>query len=223
MAVAIISRVWEGYPGGGSELLALLALADWSDDAGRCYPSMAAIAKKTRLSESQARRVVHILIDQGFLDVTGNLHGGKPGTTRQYRIVLEKLTTSTHARGSGDARGSTHARDGSHPCAETASAHDTQTVIEPSITVKGEKSSPFDVFWMAYPVKKGKGAAQAAWKRAKLDNLLDEILKAITLQKCCDASWSKGFIPHPTTWINQKRWLDEIQETQAQEGERDYI
>ena len=37
MSIRVMSAVWDGYPGGGTELLALLALADWSDDNGRCY------------------------------------------------------------------------------------------------------------------------------------------------------------------------------------------
>ncbi len=58
MAVRVMSIVWESYPGGGSELLALLALADWSDDEGRCFPAIASIAKKRgyRHFRSSARR-----------------------------------------------------------------------------------------------------------------------------------------------------------------------
>lgn len=143
MAVRVLSMVWDGYPGGGSDLLAILALADWSDDDGRCWPSMAAIARKTRLSRSQAQRIVHQLIDDGFLSVTGNETGGAPGSTRQYQINLPKLTGRTDATptgrmdatGSAHATGRTHAQDGSHGCAETGRTHATQTVIEPSITV----------------------------------------------------------------------------------------
>ncbi len=135
MSVRSLDRVWSGYPGGGSELLALLAMADWSDDDGRCWPSMTAIAKKTRLSRSQAQRIVHGLIEAGFVTVTGNLTGGAPGSTRQYQIKLSSLTGSAHATGSASATGSAHARDGSHPCGETGRTHATQTVIEPSITV----------------------------------------------------------------------------------------
>ena len=36
MAVRVWAMVWDGFPGGGSDLLAMLALADWSDDQGRC-------------------------------------------------------------------------------------------------------------------------------------------------------------------------------------------
>lgn len=136
MAVRVLSLVWDGYPGGGSELLAMLALADWSDDSGRCYPSMAAIAKKVRLSKSQAQRVVHGLIDGGYVKVTANALGGSPTQTRNYRIVLDRLTGSAHATGSVDATGRTNAAEGSHPCGGRGSAHATQTVSEPSTTVK---------------------------------------------------------------------------------------
>ena len=90
MAVRVISKVWDGFPGGGPDLLALLALADWSDDEGRCYPSVASIAKKVRLGEKQARRIVHRLIQAGFVDVTGNDLGG--ANSRRYQINLQKLT-----------------------------------------------------------------------------------------------------------------------------------
>lgn len=99
MSIRVMSKVWESYPGGGSELLALLALADWSDDNGRCYPSMASISKKVRLKPRQAQRVVHQLIEAGFVSVIGNEFGGKPGATRQYRINLSTLTGVAHDTG----------------------------------------------------------------------------------------------------------------------------
>ena len=49
---------------------------------------------------------------------------------------MSRLTGRTHATGSVGATGRTHAQEGSHPCADRGSAHATQTVIEPSITVK---------------------------------------------------------------------------------------
>lgn len=152
MSIRVMTHVWDSYPGGGSELLALLALADWGDDAGRCWPSMAKIAEKTRLSRSQAQRVLHGLIDSGFVAVTGNKTGGKPGTTRQYQIRLDRLTGSAHATptgrmdatGSVDATGRTHAQEGPHPCGETGRTHATQTVIEPSLTTNSLSTAVAD-------------------------------------------------------------------------------
>lgn len=151
MSIAVMARVWADYPGGGgSELLALLALADWSDDAGRCWPSMSAIAGKTRLSRSQAQRIVHGLIDGGYLRVIGNSMGGKPGATRQYQIVLSALTGRTDATptgrtdatGSADATGRTDAQEGSHGRAKRGRTDATLTTIEPSGTTNTRETTP---------------------------------------------------------------------------------
>ena len=109
MSIRVMTRVWDcPQVGGGSELLALLALADWSDDEGRCWPAMEKIAKKIRLSEKQTRRVVHALIDAGLIEVIGNHKGGRKGMdgdgySRQYRVVIERLSTLPLAGGLGAA------------------------------------------------------------------------------------------------------------------------
>lgn len=136
MSVRVLSKVWDGYPNGGTELLALLALADWSDDEGLCFPSIYSIAKKTRLSRSQAQRTVHALIKQSYLKVIGNEFGGAPGSSRRYQIIVSNLTGSTDATGSAHETGSTHAQEGSHLATQTGSTHATLTVIEPPITIK---------------------------------------------------------------------------------------
>lgn len=158
MSVKVMARVWEYFPSGGTELLALLALADWSDDEGNCFPSMSSIAKKIRLSESQARRAVHSLIDSDYLLVLANAMGGAPGSSRKYQVNLGRLTpsmddtptpsTDATRRASVDARGTAStddtpikretgvmdARDGCHPCAETGVTHDTLTTIYTPLT-----------------------------------------------------------------------------------------
>lgn len=137
MSVRVLSKVWEFYPAGGSELLTLLALADWSDDEGFSYPSIASMAKKTRLSSSQARRNLHFLINNNYVHVIGNKNGGAKGSTRLYKINLMYLTTGSSATPALEARASTDVRDDLHRYTVTTSNHASQTVIEPSITTKG--------------------------------------------------------------------------------------
>ena len=149
MSVRVMSLVWDGYPGGGSELLALLALADWSDDDGHCFPSIQKIADKVRLKERQAQRVVHSLITGGFVQITGNELGGPPGSSRRYRLNLARLTGVTHDTPTGVA-GDTPRRptgvmedgDGCHPRRETGVAHDTLTISEPSVNHQKEGGMP---------------------------------------------------------------------------------
>ena len=77
------------------------------------------------------------------------------------------------------------------------------------------KRNLFERFWEAYPRHVAK---QDAMKRfEKLDpseELLETMLKAIEKQKASE-QWTKDngqYIPHPSTWLNQSRWEDELPE-----------
>ena len=92
MSIKVMSLVWDVYPGSGSELLAMLAMADWCNDSGgSLYPSMKLISEKIRTSEKQARRIIQAIEERGFLSVVGNAYGGAPGTTKQFSINVKKL------------------------------------------------------------------------------------------------------------------------------------
>ena len=77
---------------------------------------------------------------------------------------------------------------------------------------KDSLAKRFEEFWKAYPRKVGKGAAEKLWNRLKPDDaLLAKMLQAIEEQKS-SSQWQKDnmqFVPHPTTWLNQRRWEDE--------------
>lgn len=132
MSVRVMAKVWEFYPGGGTELLALLALADWSDDDGRCFPSINSIANKIRLKERQAQRAVNKLINDGFVKVLSNKFGGAPGSTRKYQIIISNLTGVTDDTPK-QVTGVINGIDGCHIAPETGVTDDTLTTIEPSI------------------------------------------------------------------------------------------
>ncbi len=71
----------------------------------------------------------------------------------------------------------------------------------------------FPKFWKLYPNKKGKAAAEKAWKKLKVTaDLFGQIAEGLAAQVVCEA-WVKDggqFIPHPATWLNGKRWEDEV-------------
>lgn len=100
--------------------------------------------------------------------------------------------------------------------AERQSRHRNAKVTQSALP-REEKSKPpispdggFDRFWTAYPKKVGKGAAEKAFLRARLNGHLPEVLKAIESQKHSE-QWQKDggqFIPNPATWLNQRRWED---------------
>lgn len=71
----------------------------------------------------------------------------------------------------------------------------------------------FDAFWRAYPRKIGKAAAMKSWKKIRMnEQLFHKIMTAVEQAKH-SAQWQQNngqYIPHPTTWLNQGRWDDEM-------------
>lgn len=93
MSIKVMTDVWAYADCKGSELLILLALADFSDDNGEnIYPSMQTLAKKSRLSDKQARRVVQNLVKLDLVEIieAGGWQRGR-NRSNSYRIKLETL------------------------------------------------------------------------------------------------------------------------------------
>lgn len=90
---------------------------------------------------------------------------------------------------------------------------DTDTDTESNTKEKTYKVNCVDrwpEFWRAYPRKVKKKSALAIWRRRKLDAIADVLLEDIKTRIAEDAQWKGGYIPHPTTYLNQDRWEDEI-------------
>lgn len=79
---------------------------------------------------------------------------------------------------------------------------------------RGGRCDPslFDEFWEAYPKKVGKKYAKECFERIKpTRELLEKMKIAIAEQKKSEQWRDKHgkFIPNPSTWLNQGRWMDE--------------
>jgi hypothetical protein len=88
----------------------------------------------------------------------------------------------------------------------------TDTISNKEIIViknYSNKDILFDQFWSIYPVKKVKKTAEQKWSKLN-DKDKKAILEDIPKRIESDDSWIRGFIPHPTTYLNQERWNDEI-------------
>ena len=67
----------------------------------------------------------------------------------------------------------------------------------------------FDDWYASYPKKQGKEAAKRTWKRMNAA----ERAACVAAQPMWNAHWaSEGtqFCPMASTWVNQKRWEDDI-------------
>ena len=93
--------------------------------------------------------------------------------------------------------------------------NDRSTIREEKSRVdKSIYSQKFDEFYSQYPKKVAKQSAIKAWMKLKPDDdLFDTILSSLKKHKRSEL-WVKNngqFIPNPATWINGRRWEDEIE------------
>ena len=73
----------------------------------------------------------------------------------------------------------------------------------------------FDEFWKLYPKKKDKANTRKKWLKLKPDDELFETIISALKKQMQSEQWQKNngqYIPYPTTWINGRRWEDEIKE-----------
>lgn len=89
MSVKYMDRVFESRLAGNEQTVAL-ALADWANDetGAQIFPSVARVARKTKLSERTVQRVVAQLRALGVLEVVERARQHK---AVHYRMVLARL------------------------------------------------------------------------------------------------------------------------------------
>ena len=76
---------------------------------------------------------------------------------------------------------------------------------------KQEIDTLFEIFWEGYPKKRAKVDAQRAWRRVRPSR---EQFTAIMIginRYIGSGEWKDPqFIPYPATFLNQRRWEDEV-------------
>jgi hypothetical protein len=80
----------------------------------------------------------------------------------------------------------------------------------PNPNPRETRGAEFEKFWTAYPRKEGKQKARSAFEKVTVS--LDVLLIALEAQKK-SSQWTKDngqFIPHAATWLNGKRWEDQL-------------
>ena len=93
----------------------------------------------------------------------------------------------------------------------------TKTNTKTNITVNS--IGDFDSFWRFYPRKAGKEAARKAWLKLRPDEHIMQMIADNVKERVEKGEWRKdnqSFILHASTYLNQKRWEDEVVDQQKQ-------
>ena len=74
-------------------------------------------------------------------------------------------------------------------------------------------SNKFEDFWKLYPKKTGKKFAYICYQKARMSN---DILLPAVREQIRSKQWQRGYVPNPSTWLNQGRWDDEVMEEKSE-------
>lgn len=105
---------------------------------------------------------------------------------------------------------------------ETDKDSDTEECVTETLQVTlQEKGQMFDKFWEIYPKKVKKKKAKEKFIKVCKDKMtFDKIIVGLN-KHLKSKDWTKEegqFVPHPTTWLNNERWEDEIYSSDEQQS-----
>ena len=97
---------------------------------------------------------------------------------------------------------------------QSSSSSSTASSNEPPKSPKGDRDNGhkntakfFDLFWKSYPRKEAKQPAyKSFWKINPDEALLRIMIEWLELARDSEQWQDVNKIPHPSTWLNQKRW-----------------
>ncbi len=223
MSVKWIDRVFKSSAHRtASELLMLLALADYADDSGESYPSVATLAHKCRMNVRNANYVLRALQKSGELFVRKNQG---PNGTNRYKLVFKQSEESEALQSAAPLKWIAPLQSAAppaldctlQPVAFTPAADCTKTLqsIADKPSLKRQEPSAkveeiFERFYEAYPKKVAKPMAKKAFKIVSAHKYIELILLDVESRKVTEA-WKKDegqYIPNPATYLNQRRWED---------------
>ena len=214
MSVMAMAWAWRAPVKNASERLVLIALADHSDDQGRCWPGQEGLAEKCCMHRVSVNRIVKRLADAGLIEIQ---HRAKEDGTRNsnlYRIPIQSNPESLwRANQSNPEYNQSNPEYGQSNSGLHKPSENHQ--IEPSdISTSHQMTSQpdrFDLFWQVYPKKVAKAEARKAWKQIKpTDPVLQQILDDIQWRLANDEQWQdRKYQPNPATYLRGRRWEDE--------------
>lgn len=198
----------------------LFARISWRAQAtGEWTATRAEMAAETGLSPAMIRTAVDVLREREWV------------ATRRVSVLDSTLIWSPIYAGQPEKADST-SRDGESrmtPPAESAipsletGKTDTPTPAGAlfdapplrSVPTPSELDAEFARFWELYPRRTAKKAARAAYGKARRTTSVQAIATGLRAQLPSLQAREPQYVPHPTTWLNQGRWEDDVQPVTA--------
>ncbi len=211
MSMDLMVKALKTKVGNPLRKLVLVKLADNASDQGECWPSYQHIADQCEIDRSTVRKHIKQLEADGLLRIE-NREGPKGNSTNLYFLTLSGVGRNSTPVGPESTGVGPQPTGGVGP-ESTRTSHSSEPVIEPKPMVTKEPLEGFDRFYKLYPRKQKRKAAEQAWKSLAPSADLQQVILTALAKQATSIDWLKSggqFIPHPASWLNGKRWEDEV-------------
>jgi len=174
---------------------------------GYCWAGNQYFADLYEVSKTSISTWIGNLKDAGHITVEMNYKEGSKHILNRYIRILgegiqENLDTPT--------------RKLEHPMQENLRDNNT---VNTTKNITPNNIGDFDSFWTFYPRKAGKEAARKAWAKLRPDQHIMQMILDNVRERVEKGEWRKdnqSYILHASTYLNQKRWEDEVLEQHTQ-------
>lgn len=211
MSVKIMSQVWEDEGIGPTDRLILLSLADHANDEGVCYPSVARLVRRTGLSERAVQTAIRRLEEAGRLKIE---RGSGPKGCNVFTVctpAADAPPQQMHPAADAPTPRSSCGEPPQelHPNRQEPSGN-RQKTDHPSDDPSFDAPN-FSEFWNRWPLRKvGKQKARTAFQRLSIKNRRAATQNVKDWGRRWRAAYPNASDMHPSTYLNGRRWEDEI-------------
>jgi DNA-binding transcriptional ArsR family regulator len=218
VAMAIEFIAWalkQDFPSGPK--FVLVALANRANQDGECWPSQKDLAKQTSTTDRSVRRHLDWLVSNGIITKSRRRRRDGSYTSDLFKIntcSVPKKDKRTDCPSENLAAGQSvqtpPEKLSGHEPSPVLTSVNTESSKTRTRTKSSQTLSDFQIWYERYPHKVGVGAAEKAFRKAIRNSTLTELLEGLDRYiqtKPPGRQWC-----NPSTWLNEKRWLDQPQE-----------
>jgi hypothetical protein len=187
MSIELLNKALKVQNLSPTKKLILLILANYADENGSCYPSHQHLANLCGLQTTKSiKSAIKEFESLGFLKKQNRKLKNGGNTSNRYIFNFDE----------------NNPRVLEEPRVVSERNHNTKE------DTKEIYMSSFELFWNLYPRKVSKKKTLSIFLKIDLKEF-DDIVKGV--RNLINTNTEIKYIPHPSTWLNQERWKDELE------------
>ena len=176
-----------------------------------CFPSRNLICKELKMTNNTFTKYLRQLVTKGYISVEQVKDKGK----FSHNVYTLNSIVSPCIKSRYTVKTDTENTVYGEMTPNNNSIYKNNSSSNNNSSKKGDGlSDMFETFWKAYPRKVNKQAAEKAFKKLKPNEDLFKAIMAGLENHKNSKQWTRDngqYIPHASTWLNGKRWEDELE------------